>query len=273
MLGKLMKYEFSALSRILPPAYGVVLVLSGIGHFWFAANLDIKPTGFLGVLFGLFISVYVLSIVASILLTFFLVVQRFYKSMACDEGYLTHTLPVPISAVVGAKLLSGYIWMLAGVLCALLSLAVLLLNRETWAAAEKILGSYSQINELFTAQNGLSVIQMLGFVIVLMLAGLLAQVLVFYASVALGQLFSKQKLLGSILGYMGINVASQLLSVFMLMTALLMTGNIPSLFGEPADAAIIAVPSLIAALLLQLIVGGGCWLLTTWIMKRRLNLE
>lgn len=273
MLTKLMKVEFAALSRLLLPVYAAVLVLSGVGHFWVLANLRVEQNNFLKALFGLFIVVYVLSIMASILLTFFLVVQRFYKSMVCDEGYLTHTLPASISTVVGAKLLSGFVWMLAGLVSALLGLAILFLNRVTWAALVAEFSSLAEISELFKAQNGISISQLIAFAVVLLLVELLVQTIVFYASVALGQLFGKQKLLGSVLGYMGINVASQLLALVMMMATLLATGSTAALFDASVSAVDIAMPSLVVALLQQLIVGGGCWLITTWVMKNRLNLE
>lgn len=45
------------------------------------------------------------------------IVMHFYKTMVSDQGYLTNTLPVKMSTLINAKLLSAVLWeIIAGVL-------------------------------------------------------------------------------------------------------------------------------------------------------------
>ena len=107
-----------------------------------------------------------------------------------------------------------------------------------------------------------------------MLVGLLAQISLFYAAIAIGQLFARQKLLGSVAGYMIINTIAQFLSVgIMILILSLTSGDIEAFLSNSVNPAAIASPALLSSIIFQVVLGGGCFLLTNWIMKRKLNLD
>ena len=98
MLGKLIKYEFKATGRILLPLYGALLVFALINRLLFRSSLDETINNTFGTIGGianiLSVFAYGCTMAAVFVVTFFVIVQRFYKNILGDEGYLMNTLPV-----------------------------------------------------------------------------------------------------------------------------------------------------------------------------------
>ena len=95
MLGKLTKYEFKATARVLLPAYLALLLVTVLGKVLLAVPPVQEALN--GAIAGFFVVIYMLMIMGVLFLTFFISVQRFYKNLLGDEGYLMHTLPVKVS--------------------------------------------------------------------------------------------------------------------------------------------------------------------------------
>ena len=108
MLGKLFKYEMKATSRIFLPVYIAVVLFAALGRLVTGIDLFSNELSWLS---GIFMGTYVLVIVATAVLTYIVVIQRFYKNLLTDEGYLMFTLPVKPSRLILSKLFSA---MLAG---------------------------------------------------------------------------------------------------------------------------------------------------------------
>lgn len=118
MLGKLIKHDFRSLSRVLFPTQLAVLGASIIATIGFAFNIR---TGFytsyesgglqlLRVITAFLSGIMVLAIIAASILVAFIIFQRFYKNLMCDEGYLTFTLPVTTTQILWSKLITAMIW-------------------------------------------------------------------------------------------------------------------------------------------------------------------
>lgn len=100
MLRKLLKYEFKATGRLIGVIYLAVLaaaIVTGIIGRFSDATID-NPIAFM-----IFVAIYAILIVALIVVTILMIIERFYKNMLTGEGYLMHTLPVPTWMHVGAK--------------------------------------------------------------------------------------------------------------------------------------------------------------------------
>ncbi len=117
MTGKLIKHEFKATSRIFLPFFGAVLILWGLS--WIAVKLGgilVLPGGkgfggpVFGILSGIVVGLTVFSLVALMLCAVFVTIQRFYKNILGDEGYLMLTLPVTPTQHLFVKLLAGTAW-------------------------------------------------------------------------------------------------------------------------------------------------------------------
>ena len=74
---------------------------------------------------AILIVAYFVMLVAMVVVTFVVILQRFYKNLLEGEGYLMHTLPVPTWMLVASKLIAAVIWDILGFVIIILSLAVI----------------------------------------------------------------------------------------------------------------------------------------------------
>ena len=99
---KLLKYEWKACARICLPLYGAMLLMSVVSALMTTESaqniMDGIPTAILGMLyFALLIAVFVVTAV--------ILIQRFYKNLLGDEGYLMFTLPVTVAQHIWSKVI------------------------------------------------------------------------------------------------------------------------------------------------------------------------
>lgn len=86
MLGKLMKYEIKATARILIPLYIALLAFAVINKFFIGTGLADKLQGFGSIPFILSIFGYGCTMAAVFIVTFFVIIQRFYKNLLGEIG-------------------------------------------------------------------------------------------------------------------------------------------------------------------------------------------
>ena len=133
MLGKLLKYEFKATSRILLPLYGALLIFAFIVKIFIGTKLDGVNMDFLGGIPAVVsIFTYGATMAAVFIVTIFIIIQRFYKNLLGDEGYLMNTLPVSTTSNISSKLISAIIWSLVSIFVAILSIIIMMYNREAF---------------------------------------------------------------------------------------------------------------------------------------------
>ena len=108
MLGKLFKHEFKATAKVLLPLNLVLVLVTIIGMI--ILNLDIFSGTAMALVGAAYLILYILAIFALFIMTYVILMMRFYKSMYSDQGYLTHTLPVSPLALLNTKLLTGVCW-------------------------------------------------------------------------------------------------------------------------------------------------------------------
>ena len=98
MLGKLMKHEFRATARRMLPLFLVVVLLSCFLRISTAVidhSTRSLPT-ILHMLNALLWVLFVLLLIGCVVFAVVVMVNRFYKNLLTDEGYLMFTLPVSI---------------------------------------------------------------------------------------------------------------------------------------------------------------------------------
>ena len=105
MLGKLIKYDLKALTKILAPLWGVLLVMGLIFGISIRSNLD--GIGNTMIVFSLVVIVAV--IVAIFVMNVIIVIQRFWNGLLQEEGYLMFTLPVTTRSLILSKVISALI--------------------------------------------------------------------------------------------------------------------------------------------------------------------
>ena len=109
MLRKLMKHEFRATGRIMLPLFLILLVTS-VGANFSTRGLLETDNKFLDVLGVLLVMAFAIAIVGVCVMSMVVMVQRFYKNLLQDEGYVMMTLPVSVHQHVWSKLIVSAVW-------------------------------------------------------------------------------------------------------------------------------------------------------------------
>lgn len=217
MLGKLIKHEFRATARIMLPVMGAMAALALLANLsirGLAGNLSDVPM--LKILFTLIIFFFGAAVIATVVMSLVIMVSRFYRNLLKDEGYLMFTLPVSVHELIWSKLIVSLVWFLATGLLIFLVMALMALNlsHTNLEMILKQLPSWSEIIG-WLDQAGVrgQVITFLVQTVLGTLTGILAACLHFYAAMALGHMFSKDKVLLSIVFFVGISFAFNLMEM------------------------------------------------------------
>ncbi len=270
MLGKLMKYEFKACGRIFFPLYLVILVLSAINGVNLGVNfknelvdgIPMDPSAYniqttlTFVLFALFIALFVITIV--------LAIQRFKKNLLDDEGYLMFTLPVKSSSLILSKFLIALIYGILSALVAVLSFLII-----------GVIGGGVSIVELFQSFAQVNLLTEGGEFIVYMILALLISygifILTIYLSLSVGQFpqLSKHRVAAGVIIFFIINlIVSKIQNI--------VGSNISNNVVEIELTNNITVSSytyLSVSLIISVLIVLVLFLLTNWILNKKLNLE
>ena len=206
-----------------------------------------------------------------------LMVQRFYKNLLCDEGYIMLTLPVSVHQHIVSKLIASTVWFAATALVVLLGILLVSFDFPFVAALAKGLRFLArQLEYLKLLQTAdLILLTAEGGVIALLSGAVIC--LHFYAALSIGHSFSGKKILLSIAFYFVLQMAMQTLlflcalGPIALMLTKLTEGIHFDLSGRAWMDYVHAIVGLTA--LITAIQGAVYYLLTAFMLKRRLNLE
>ena len=272
MLGKLIKLEFSATSKI----YSILLIicaaftLFSCGSTLIAGGLaDSNPvlamvTALPAQLLG--------SVVLSVMTAFPLYhgAWRFYKNLSSDEGYLMHMLPVPTSYLILSKTVVALTWL---VLCTVVGFGSYIASQAAYSyvvlheALAEI--SISEIIPVITEAFGLvlgfepDVIFTIVMLVLITVLGTVFSLISLYLCIAIGQLWTAHRILGAILAYLAMSFALNLLVTVALIVFILI--GVQSLLAFNITLVVGAVT--VAAALV------GCYYATVRIYKTKLNLQ
>ena len=268
MLGKLLKYELKATSRVFIPLYIAILVVSIVNGL--SLNLEILNIQGLAtiVLMCLFISLFVITIVVTI--------QRFNKNLLKDEGYLMFTLPVSSKHLVLSKYLTSLIWTFLSFVVAFLSFTIIFMI-PTYKYFDF---SYfiNEFNLLFSNMLNLNILGQFLKIILLMIISYTIFIFNVYLALSVGQLpiFNRFRNVSSFIGFLVINLlisyAQNIVSLFVNDASV----NIEAI--DNINYAISSVTSIVSkglniAIVINLIIILVLFVATTYILDKKLNLE
>lgn len=261
MLSNLIKHEFKATSRILVPLYLVLIFISIINRFLFQTGVK---EGVFAFFTGLLMITQIMLIVAILITTVLFMIIRFYKNLLSDEGYLMFTLPVNTHQLIISKLVATMIWIFVSIIAILSSLYIV------FATSGSIEFIIREIQRAFTEMNvisgGNSVLLVVEFIL-MVLVGAVSNILMVYASIAIGQLFSKHKIIASFVSYAVIYNAIQIIIVmFLVILGYTLSDSIN--FTNVAPQVIFPVIIIITSLTCV-----AFYITTYCIFEKKLNLE
>lgn len=220
MLKKLIKYENKSVSKILVPLIIGVIVLSLISSLmlmvtnklsynYVESSSQFTPLKLLQTITGVMTTFTFIAIAASVFISLFILLQRYYKNFFGDEGYLTFTLPVKTEQLTLAKFITALLWLLVVGAAIIISIFIFILFSSAPEGSFINAEIFNEIWNFFSSlkyldfQSALSLIEWIIFAFVAMAS----TVMTMYFAITIGsQKAKKHKVLGSILAYYLINI-------------------------------------------------------------------
>lgn len=308
MIGKLVKYEFQATARLYLPLYLVMVVFAFLGRLslwkmpWqMTSQGDLYNGSFsigiyggggfwgevLAFLATMTLIIYVPVVLGSLVVHFVITLQRFWKNLLGDEGYLTFTLPVTTGQILWSKAICAFVW---GILTALMVLiSVLILAWHPWFLDVLRREWESGVTPEFRAL----IWQMAGNMIPPVLRPLLTveffingfgQLFLLYAAMAIGHTVKRHKVLASLGAYAVITTvvgtaATLLIGAFLPVFAagldhqLELFMSTPDMLEFSRQVGSFLTGTWCVTLVLDLATSVGCFLLARYLLRTQLNLE
>jgi len=269
MLGKLLKYEIKSAARIFLPLYASLIIFAVISNIFFKINNSNNKL-FMTIISGISTLAYVFIIIAIFVFTLFVMIQRFHKNLLGDEGYLMFTLPVKTGEHIAAKLLTSMMWVISSIIVTLLSVITISFNENTFASLqEAITQMFSEISRVFGFNGYVYLVEFFIFLIMV----LATNILMVYASIAVGQLVSRHKLLGAFGAYLGFYILSQLIISIIFISCYSVGSQNWSSIETIMQTNTIPHFVFVCIMLLNLVFAGAYYIITNLILSKKLNLE
>ena len=289
MIKKLCKYEFRSIGRTLIPIYIAVIAVSIITAISIAMNVNYANINYssnsvqwaiemnvpykLQQVFTFVMSLtYFAVMVALFVLTFVIILQRFYKGLLCDEGYLMFTLPVKPWQLITSKGITAFVISILSGIVSCISIFIMMIGvaEDRWTLLAQMF-SFKNWSMFFIRLN--EVIPLWGLyaleIIVYIIVGSLASLYQVYASMAIGHLAKKNRILMSVVAYIVISmILSFIGGIFVVFSAFTMQNLIYINAGEAFLHAL-----LIFSIIISIIECVVFFVITERILSKKLNLE
>jgi hypothetical protein len=275
MLGKLLKYEIKASSRLLLLLNAGVLVMAFLNMLVVGPlNAFGEPSKLLSIVTGLMMAFYVLLIIASAVVTLIVIIVRFYKNLMGDEGYLMFTLPVTATTHILSKLINAVIWSVVNCIVIVASILILLAHYNP----------LKEISEFYDAvsDSGIDVGSIIFMVTLLILVATIQGVLMLYGAMAWGPNLIRNRLGGSFVCYIILYIASQIIGTIVMFASpisklltnpYLDTSNVSSA-AEAFDIGMAEIgwPIFWTSIIMAALLGAAYFFLAKTMLDKKLNL-
>lgn len=259
MLNKLLKYEFKSTGRTFLPIYGALLITAFLTRL-FVFNKDFSNSFFLGIFQVVLSSLFGFLLMAVFILTLVVSLQRFYKNLLGEEGYLSMTLPVKPWQHICCKSLTSLVWYILSSIAAFLAFVIL-------AYEKGMLGDFFKAIVTLIRRGSLNaqILTACGEFFLFAALGILAFTMMLYASMALGQLNANKRLLTSFGAFLALNFLVQILMGVL--------GNLAAQWIFPVSDDWAIHVALLLSIVVELFFLAGFFAITNYILSRKLNLE
>lgn len=268
MLTKLIKHEFTATGRFMWVIYAAMVLLS------VAANVSVRLLDRVGnpvvrTMAGVLIGAWVLSLFVGAVAIFVLLIKRFHQNLLTDEGYLMFTLPGNVHQLVLSKLIVASVWYIVSILVLILSVMIAVVDN---AMLQDFLGGFRQMFRDLTARFALNGIAVLVEFLVLVFVSVAGSCLMFYSAMSIGYGCVNHKALKSVLAYFVMWFVMEVIGV----TGLIRVGNVwfgRDSFWNSLTGLQAVHTAMFISIGISLVVAAIFYAITTWNLKKRLNLS
>lgn len=217
MLGKIIKYDMKAMNRFLIIIHAFLLIYAFLIRILITGRLTTSTIHTFGstyfLILGLTAAFGIILLTCAAFATSIIIAVRFYKSTYSDEGYLTHTLPVKRGTLLLAKIIAGTIW---GLIDITLIFTAVYIAASVPYVKDALSGNEAIIQEVFSLGSRLGTFGTIAFYIFFMLAGTVANVVLYYACISLGQIFTGHRVFGAVAMYFIITFTESISSLLIL---------------------------------------------------------
>lgn len=284
MLRKLMKHEWFATKRILLPVNLTILLITCMGCIFLGTDILHGENSLPLVI--LLIILYALSMLVLCMVSTVYLLVRFYKSLFSREGYLMFTLPVTPAQLLNSKLIVALLWSFFNSLLTIASIFALGFSSGYYVAGHNsstdksafltglisALSGEAQDSVSFQDVFGYEPLELLLVCIACILIGAFFSMLMGYLAIALGQLIEKYKVACSIAFYIVLYICTQIMTSIIMVVV-----NIDTLLGDVQTISVLTssiystvLPS---SAILNLILGILFYIITLWILRKKVNLD
>lgn len=267
MLGKLLKYELKATSRVFIPLYIAILVVSIVNGL--SLNLEILNIQGLAtiVLMCLFISLFVITIVVTI--------QRFNKNLLKDEGYLMFTLPVSSKHLVLSKYLTSLIWTFLSFVVAFLSFTIIfMIPTYKYFDFSYFINEFNLLFSNISNILGTTILSEFFKIVLLIIISYTIFIFNVYLSLSIGQLpiFNRFRNVSSFIGFLVINLLISYVQNIV-DNAFVNIEAIDNVNYSIDSISSIVSKGLNVAIIINIIIILVLFFATSYILNKKLNLE
>lgn len=267
MLGKLLKYELKATSRVFVPLYIAILVVSIVNGL--SLNLEIFNIQGLAtiILMCLFISLFVITIVVTI--------QRFNKNLLKDEGYLMFTLPVSSKSLVLSKYLTSLIWTFLSFVVAFLSFTIIfMIPTYKYFDFSYFINEFNLLFSNISNILGTTILSEFFKIVLLIIISYTIFIFNVYLSLSIGQLpiFNRFRNISSFIGFLVINLLISYVQNIV-DNAFVNIEAIDNVNYSIDSISSIVSKGLNVAIIINIIIILVLFFATSYILNKKLNLE
>ncbi len=277
MVKKLFKHEIAYYLRSMLPIYGILLAIAAVSRiiqFFEADNTVYNTLNIISIL------TYVVGIIAVFAMTMVFTITRYYRNLFTSEGYLSFTLPVTPTQHILTKLSTAVIVHAASLVVVLISACIITAGDvliEVGNAIRYIIELIPErlaftFKETTAAQWQVNIWLFAAEFILLLIAAVIYQMLLFYGCITVGQMSHKNRVLAAVGVYFGYYMVTQAIgTVLVIVSQFLPWEDLSLIF---LDAPIGCIHSLlIGYTLLNLLIATALFFVSRFIVHRRLNLE
>lgn len=187
MLGKLLKYDFKWVYKLVVIFYTLAFIFSVIGR----AFGEIENSLVFDIVSKISLGFAISMVVSSLINCLMRLWARFVRNVYKDESYLTHTLPVEKKDIFASKVISGVICIFTTMIVALACLFICYYSEANMEVLKNIL-------ELAATTYNTTVLNLLLLVAVVIFLEIIYVLLCGYVGIILGHKSNKNKMIRSI---------------------------------------------------------------------------
>ena len=267
MLGKLLKHDFIGMGKVVLPSNALLVLMTIIAMI--IIRTRVLATQGLEALTVTLVFFFVLSIIAVCVTTYLFPVIYYYRAMFSNQGYLTFTLPASTWMIFISKVVAAFSLYVIN----LLVLTGIFFALFPYDADTMML---SQVDLALRGTFDMSLAGFTTWTILILLISLLFNAIMYFASINIGQLMAKHKIIGSVLSYLGLTTIIQILATIIIVIVGFAASNRNiDVFNYDTTSMTVTVLHTFFNIFtgFLVVIGGVLFLISGLILKKKVNLD